>query len=59
MNNELLDTYMASFAEKVSLAKHQRKKQKNMIEQLAKINEANKEQEKKNLTMDKAFLSEI
>ena len=50
---------MATFAEKVSLAKQQRKHQKNLIEKLAKINETNKDLEKKNLNFDKDFLSEI
>ena len=58
INQELLDTYLTSFAEKVSYVKQMRKQQKILIEQLSKINETNKELEQRNQNLDRDLLQE-
>lgn len=57
-NQEYLNRYLAVFQENASQIKQKRKVQKQMIEQLAKINEANKDLERKNMNLDKDILHE-
>ena len=53
-----LDQFLAAFQEKVILAKQKRRIQKQLIEQLAKIQDTNADLERKNLNLDKDLLNE-
>lgn len=57
-NQEYLDRYLEVFKEKVQDAKQKRKYQKHLIEQLSKINETNKDLERKNQNLDRVLLNE-
>jgi len=57
-NQELTGRYLDAFQEKVAQARAKRRHQKLLIEQLAKIEEANRDIEKKNQNLDKDLVQE-
>ena len=58
MNNDFLDHYLDVFQEKVDMTKKKRRMQKLLIEQLAKINDLNRNLERKNSNLDRDFVNE-
>ena len=58
MNNDFLDHYLDVFQEKVDMTKKKRRMQKLLIEQLAKINDLNRNLERKNSNLDRDLVNE-
>ena len=58
MNNDFMDHYLDVFQEKVDMTKKKRRMQKLLIEQLAKINDLNRNLERKNSNLDRDLVNE-